>query len=182
EAGIRDFHVTGVQTCALPILRPLLEQGSGLRAGRDFHLAHSPSRVDPGNRDFTPANTPKGIGGLTSACTESAAAFYGRLTDKVVRTRGLREAETVQLLESTFRHVNIALGNESVVLWHALGLDLWEVIRCGETKPFGYQASRAGPEVGGHAAPQSLTTGTVLTLRMAELAEQVNSGMTGYVV
>ena len=69
-------------------LRPLLEEGSGLRAGRDFHLAYSPSRVDPGNRDFTPANTPKVIGGLTPACTESAAAFYGRLTDKVVRARG----------------------------------------------------------------------------------------------
>ena len=134
-------------------LRPLLEEGSGLRAGRDFHLAYSPSRVDPGNRDFTPANTPKVIGGLTPACTESAAAFYGRLTDKVVRARGPREAETVKLLETNFRHVNIALVNEMAVLCHDLGVDLWDVIRCAETKPFGFQAFRPGPGVGGHGGP-----------------------------
>ncbi|MEU0191369.1 nucleotide sugar dehydrogenase [Streptomyces afghaniensis] len=164
------------------ILRPLLEEGSGLRAGRDFHLAYSPSRVDPGNRDFTPANTPKVIGGLTPACTESAAAFYGRLTDKVVRARGLREAETVQLLETNYRHVNIALVNEMAVLCHDLGVDLWDVVRCAETKPFGFQAFRPGPGVGGHAVPQDLTTHGGRTLRMVELAQQVNSRMPGYVV
>ena len=158
-------------------LRPLLEEGSGLRAGRDFHLAYSPSRVDPGNRDFTPANTPKVIGGLTPACTESAAAFYGRLTDKVVRARGPREAETVQLLETNYRHVNIALVNEMAVLCHDLGVDLWDVIRCAETKPFGFQAFRPGPGVGGHAVPQDLTGHAGRTLRMVELAQQVNSQM-----
>ncbi|MDQ1016938.1 nucleotide sugar dehydrogenase [Streptomyces afghaniensis] len=163
-------------------LRPLLEEGSGLRAGRDFHLAYSPSRVDPGNRDFTPANTPKVIGGLTPACTESAAAFYGRLTDKVVRARGLREAETVQLLETNYRHVNIALVNEMAVLCHDLGVDLWDVVRCAETKPFGFQAFRPGPGVGGHAVPQDLTAHGGRTLRMVELAQQVNSRMPGYVV
>ncbi|MFI6852168.1 nucleotide sugar dehydrogenase [Streptomyces sp. NPDC050416] len=163
-------------------LRPLLEEGSGLRAGRDFHLAYSPSRVDPGNRDFTPANTPKVIGGLTPACTESAAAFYGRLTDKVVRARGLREAETVQLLETNYRHVNIALVNEMAVLCHDLGVDLWDVVRCAETKPFGFQAFRPGPGVGGHAVPQDLTARGGRTLRMVELAQQVNSRMPGYVV
>jgi nucleotide sugar dehydrogenase len=163
-------------------LRPLLEEGSGLRAGRDFHLAYSPSRVDPGNRDFTPANTPKVIGGLTPACTESAAAFYGRLTDKVVRARGPREAETVQLLETNYRHVNIALVNEMAVLCHDLGVDLWDVVRCAETKPFGFQAFRPGPGVGGHAVPQDLTTLGGRTLRMVELAQQVNSRMPGYVV
>jgi nucleotide sugar dehydrogenase len=164
------------------LLRPLLEEGSGLRAGRDFHLAHSPSRVDPGNRDFTPSNTPKVIGGLTPACTESAAAFYGRLTDKVVRARGLREAETVQLLETNYRHVNIALVNEMAVLCHDLGVDLWDVIRCAETKPFGFQAFRPGPGVGGHAVPQDLTAQAGRTLRMVELAQQVNSQMPRYVV
>jgi nucleotide sugar dehydrogenase len=164
------------------ILRPLLEEGSGLRAGRDFHLAYSPSRVDPGNRDFTPANTPKVIGGLTPACTESAAAFYGRLTDKVVRARGPREAETVQLLETNYRHVNIALVNEMAVLCHDLGVDLWDVVRCAETKPFGFQAFRPGPGVGGHAVPQDLTAHGGRTLRMVELAQQVNSRMPGYVV
>jgi UDP-N-acetyl-D-glucosamine dehydrogenase len=163
-------------------LRPLLEEGSGLRAGRDFHLAYSPSRVDPGNRDFTPANTPKVIGGLTPACTESAAAFYSRLTDKVVRARGLREAETVQLLETNFRHVNIALVNVRAVLCHDLGVDLWDVIRCAETKPFGFQAFRPGPGVGGHAVPQDLTGHGGRTLRMAELAQQVNNHMPRYVI
>ncbi|MGP4087529.1 nucleotide sugar dehydrogenase [Streptomyces sp. KR55] len=163
-------------------LRPLLEKGSGLRAGRDFHLAYSPSRVDPGNRDFTPAGTPKVIGGLTPACTESAATFYSRLTDKVVRARGLREAETVQLLETNYRHVNIALVNEMAVLCHDLGVDLWDVIRCAETKPFGFQAFRPGPGVGGHAVPQDLTGRSGRGLRMVELAQQVNSRMPRYVV
>ncbi|AIS00055.1 nucleotide sugar dehydrogenase [Streptomyces glaucescens] len=163
-------------------LRPLLEEGSGLRAGRDFHLAYSPSRVDPGNRAFTPANTPKVIGGLTPACTESAAAFYGRLTDKVVRARGTREAEAVQLLETNFRHVNIALVNEMAVLCHDLGVDLWDVIRCAETKPFGFQAFRPGPGVGGHAVPQDLVGRAGRGLRMVELARQVNDQMPRYVV
>ncbi|MFF4358733.1 nucleotide sugar dehydrogenase [Streptomyces sp. NPDC001604] len=162
-------------------LCPLLEEGSGLQAGRDFHLAYSPSRVDPGNRAFTPANIPKVIGGLTSACTESAAAFYGRLTDKVVRARGLREAETVQLLETNFRHVNIALVNEMAVLCNHLGVDVWDVIRCAETKPFGFEAFRPGPGVGGHAVPQDLS-GAPGRLRMVELAQQVNSQMPRYVV
>ncbi|MEV3969006.1 nucleotide sugar dehydrogenase [Streptomyces sp. NPDC050698] len=164
------------------VLRPLLEEGSGLRAGRDFHLAYSPSRVDPGNRDVTPATTPKVIGGLTPACTESAAAFYGRLTDKVVRARGLREAETVQLLETNYRHVNIALVNEMAVLCNDLGVDLWDVVRCAETKPFGFQAFRPGPGVGGHSVPQDMTGGGGRGLRMVELAQQVNSRMPGYVV
>ncbi|MFF5963946.1 nucleotide sugar dehydrogenase [Streptomyces collinus] len=163
-------------------LRPLLEEGSGLRAGRDFHLAYSPSRADPGNRDVTPATTPKVIGGLTPACTESAAAFYGRLTDKVVRARGLREAETVQLLETNYRHVNIALVNEMAVLCNDLGVDLWDVIRCAETKPFGFQAFRPGPGVGGHSVPQDMTAGGGRGLRMVELAQEVNNRMPGYVV
>ncbi|MFF6875587.1 nucleotide sugar dehydrogenase [Streptomyces sp. NPDC012474] len=163
-------------------LRPLLEEGSGLRAGRDFHLAYSPSRVDPGNRDVTPATTPKVIGGLTPACTESAAAFYARLTDKAVRARGLREAETVQLLETNYRHVNIALVNEMAVLCNDLGVDLWDVIRCAETKPFGFQAFRPGPGVGGHSVPQDMTAGGGRGLRMVELAQEVNHRMPGYVV
>ncbi|WP_033311550.1 nucleotide sugar dehydrogenase [Streptomyces iakyrus] len=163
-------------------LRPLLEEGSGLRAGRDFHLAYSPSRVDPGNRDVTPATTPKVIGGLTPACTESAAAFHGRLTDKVVRARGLREAETVQLLETNYRHVNIALVNEMAVLCNDLGVDLWDVIRCAETKPFGFQAFRPGPGMGGHSVPQDMTAPGGRGLRMVELARQVNDRMPGYVI
>ncbi|MCX5392650.1 nucleotide sugar dehydrogenase [Streptomyces sp. NBC_00094] len=163
------------------LLRELLEAGSGLRAGRDFHLAYSPGRLDPGSRTHGFAGTPKVIGGLTPACTESAAAFYGRLTDKVVRARGPREAETVKLLETNFRHVNIALVNEMAVLCHELGVDLWDVIRCAETKPFGFQAFRPGPGVGGHGASVD-TIGAHRPLRLVELAGQVNERMPQYVV
>ncbi|MFE5969321.1 nucleotide sugar dehydrogenase [Streptomyces sp. NPDC056463] len=163
------------------VLRDVLEEGSGLRAGRDFHLAYSPGRLDPGNRAHGFAGTPKVIGGLTPACTESAATFYGRLTDKVVRARGPREAETVKLLETNFRHVNIALVNEMAVLCHELGVDLWDVIRCAETKPFGFQAFRPGPGVGGHGAPVE-RLGTHRPLRMVELATQVNERMPQYVI
>ncbi|MFJ3822796.1 nucleotide sugar dehydrogenase [Streptomyces nodosus] len=187
-AGRLRPHTTVVLESPVPpgtterFLRPLLEEGSGLRAGRDFHLACSPSRVNPGNRDFGAANTPKVIGGLTPACTESAATFYGRLTDKVVRARGPREAETVQVLETNYRQVNIALVNEMAVLCHDLGVDLWDVVRCAETKPFGFQAFRPGPGVGGHAVPQDLAGLTGRTLRMVELAQQVNDTMPRYVV
>ncbi|MFD8975089.1 nucleotide sugar dehydrogenase [Streptomyces sp. NPDC059593] len=163
------------------LLREVLEAGSGLRAGRDFHLAYSPGRLDPGSRTRGYAGTPKVIGGLTPACTESAAAFYGRLTDKVVRARGPREAETVKLLETNFRHVNIALVNEMAVLCHELGVDLWDVIRCAETKPFGFQAFRPGPGVGGHGVSVD-TIGAHRPLRLVELAGQVNERMPQYVV
>ncbi|MEU4064518.1 nucleotide sugar dehydrogenase [Streptomyces wedmorensis] len=163
------------------LLRDVLETGSGLRAGRDFHLAYSPGRLDPGSRTHGFAGTPKVIGGLTPACTEAAAAFYGRLTDKVVRARGPREAETVKLLETNFRHVNIALVNEMAVLCNELGVDLWDVIRCAETKPFGFQAFRPGPGVGGHGAPVD-TVGAHRPLRLVELAGQVNERMPRYVV
>ncbi|OEJ94779.1 nucleotide sugar dehydrogenase [Streptomyces thermolilacinus] len=162
------------------VLRPLLEEGSGLRAGRDFHLAYSPARLDPGDRAHGYAHTPKVIGGLTPACTESAAAFYGRLTDKVVRARGPREAETVKLLETNYRHVNIALVNEMAVLCHELGVDLWDVIRCAETKPFGFQAFRPGPGVGGHGTPVD-TIGPYRPLRLVEMAGQINERMPQYV-
>ncbi|MFE3144506.1 nucleotide sugar dehydrogenase [Streptomyces scopuliridis] len=169
-------------------LRTVLEEGSGLRAGRDFHLAYSPGRLDPGNRTHGFAGIPKVIGGLTPACTESAAAFYSRLTDKVVRARGPREAETVKLLETNFRHVNIALVNEMAVLCHDLGVDLWDVIRCAETKPFGFQAFRPGPGVGGHGVPMDpsylphagRTPGH--PLRMVGLAQEINSRMPQYVI
>ncbi|UWE14013.1 nucleotide sugar dehydrogenase [Actinacidiphila bryophytorum] len=173
-------------------LRPLLES-HGLRAGRDFHLAYSPGRLDPGNRDFQLANTPKVVGGCTPACTEAAAAFYGRFTERIVRARGTREAEAVKLLETNYRHVNIAFANEMAVFCHDLGVDLWDVIRCAETKPFGFQAFRPGPGVGGPAAPLDPNAAPHFTppahprlpghpLRMVELAAEVNSRMPRYVV
>ncbi|MFD4022844.1 nucleotide sugar dehydrogenase [Streptomyces sp. NPDC058576] len=187
-------HTTVLLESAVPpgttetFLRPLLEEGSGLVAGRDFHLACSPGRLDPGNRTHTLANTPKVIGGLTPACTESAAAFYGRLTDKVVRARGPREAEMTKVLETNFRHVNIALVNEMAVLCHDLGVDFWDVIRCAETKPFGFQPFRPGPGVGGHGVPvdpgclpySTRTPGH--PLRMVSLAQEINDRMPSYVI
>ncbi|MCA6094738.1 nucleotide sugar dehydrogenase [Streptomyces sp. SCA3-4] len=170
------------------VLRPLLEAGSGLRAGQDFHLAYSPSRFDPGNRHHAYANTPKVIGGLTPACTEAAAAFYGRVCERVVRARGPREAEAVKVLETNYRHVNIALANEMAVFCHDIGVDLWDVVRCAETKPFGFQAFRPGPGVGGHGVPIDPNylsyKGRSLgyPLRMVELAQEVNGRMPRYVI
>lgn len=169
------------------ILRPLLEAGSGLHAGRDFHLACSPERVDPGSRRAY-SGIPKVIGGLTPACTEAAAAFYGRLVKKVVRARGLREAETAKLLEVNYRQVNIALMNEMAVFCHDIGVDLWDVIRCAETKPFGFQAFRPGPGVGGHDRamdPNYLpchSRSIGYPLRMVEVAQETNARMPRYVV
>jgi nucleotide sugar dehydrogenase len=172
-------------------LRPLLESG-GLRAGRDFHLAYSPGRLDPGNRDVRPAAVPKVVGGCTPACTEAAAAFYGRFTERVVRARGPREAEAVKLLETNYRHVNIAFANEMAVFCHDLGVDVWDVIRCAETKPFGFQAFRPGPGVGGPGAALDPNAAPAFTrarfrtpghpLRMVELAQEVNGRMPRYVV
>ncbi|MEV8307043.1 nucleotide sugar dehydrogenase [Streptomyces flavidovirens] len=192
-AQLRPHTTVLLESAAYPgtteeFLRPILEEGSGLRAGRDFHLAYSPSRVDPGSRLHSFAGTPQVIGGLTPACTESAAAFYARLTDKVVRARGPREAETVGVLETNYRHVNIALVNEMAVLCHDLGVDLWDVIRCAETKPFGFQAFRPGPGVGGHGVPVdpnyiphgSRTPGH--PLRMVGLAQEINDRMPQYVI
>ncbi|MEU5209646.1 nucleotide sugar dehydrogenase [Streptomyces sp. NPDC020742] len=192
-AQLRPHTTVILESTAYPgtteeFLRPLLEEGSGLTAGRDFHLACSPARHDPGNRTHRYANTPKVIGGLTPACTEAAATFYGRLTDKVVRARGPREAETAKLLETNYRHINIALMNEMAVFCHDIGVDLWDVIRCAETKPFGFQAFRPGPGVGGHAAPvdpnrlahKGRCPGP--PLRMVALAQEVNDRMPGYVL
>ncbi|MCT2592316.1 nucleotide sugar dehydrogenase [Streptomyces sp. N2-109] len=168
-------------------LRTVLEEGSGLRAGRDFHLAYAPSRLDPGSRSHGYAQIPKVIGGLTPACTEAAAAFYGRLTEKVVRARGPREAETAKLLETNYRQINIALVNEMAVFCHDIGVDIWDVIRCAETKPFGFQSFRPGPGVGGHSVPidpnhlsyPSRALG--YPLRIVELAQEVNARMPRYV-
>ncbi|WP_326598631.1 nucleotide sugar dehydrogenase [Streptomyces sp. NBC_01803] len=159
------------------VLRPALERGSGLRAGQDFHLACAPGRLDPGSRTFGYTGTPRVIGGLTPACTEAAAAFYGRLTDKVVRAKGVLEAEAVKVLETNFRHVNIALVNEMAVLCHELGIDIWDVVRCAETKPFGFHAFRPGPGVGGHGVP--VDPGG--RLRIVQLARDVNERMPRYV-
>ena len=106
------------------IVRPILEEGSGLVAGTDFCLSYSPERIDPGNTEWSLRNTPKVVGGLTPACAERAVRFYSQIVDTVVPTVGLREAELAKLLENTYRHVYIALMNEMAVFCHELGIDL----------------------------------------------------------
>lgn len=169
------------------VLRPLLERG-GLVAGRDFHLAYSPERIDPGNPDYGLENVPKIVGGLTPACTEAAAAFYRKFVNEVVTAKGPREAELAKLLENTYRHVNIALMNEMKIFCNELGLDLWEAIRLASTKPFGYQPFFPGPGVGGHCIPidPSYLSYKVRTVgyqfRFVELAQEINNRMPTYVV
>jgi UDP-N-acetyl-D-glucosamine dehydrogenase len=169
-------------------VRPVLEAG-GLVAGVDFHLAFSPERIDPGNPVYGMKNTPKVVGGQTPACTEAAAAFYGHFVDTVVRAKGTREAETAKLLENTYRHINIALVNEMARFCHELGVDLWDVIDCAATKPFGFQAFYPGPGVGGHCIPidpnylsYNVRAKLGYPFRFVELAQEINAGMPQYVV
>jgi UDP-N-acetyl-D-glucosamine dehydrogenase len=131
---------------------PLLEE-SGLAAGRDFHLAFSPERVDPGRTDFTLRNTPKVLGGLTEACVERAGALYGLVCDELVRVSSPEAAELTKLLENIFRSVNIALVNELAMLTDRMGIDIWEVVEAASTKPYGFMPFSPGPGMGGHCLP-----------------------------
>jgi len=133
-------------------LVPLLEE-SGLGAGRDFQLAFSPERVDPGRTDFTLRTTPKVVGGLTEACTDRAVALYERVCDHVVRVGTPEAAEMSKLLENIFRSVNIALVNELTILADRMGIDIWEVIDAAATKPYGFMRFDPGPGMGGHCLP-----------------------------
>jgi UDP-N-acetyl-D-glucosamine dehydrogenase len=169
------------------VLCPILEE-SGLVAGQDFHLAYSPERIDPGNPTYGFRNTPKVVGGLTPDCRDRAAGFYGRMVERVVAVNGLAEAEMAKLLENTYRHVNIALVNEMAMFCDELDIDLWEAIDAASTKPFGFQAFRPGPGVGGHCIPvdPNYLSHRVRRLgypfRFVELAQEVNERMPAYVV
>jgi UDP-N-acetyl-D-glucosamine dehydrogenase len=131
---------------------PLLEE-SGLAAGRDFHLAFSPERVDPGRTDFTLRSTPKVLGGLTDACADRAEAIYGLVCDHVLRVSSPEAAELTKLLENIFRSVNIALVNELAMLTDRMGIDIWEVVDAASTKPYGFMRFEPGPGMGGHCLP-----------------------------
>ena len=133
-------------------LQPLLEE-SGLRAGRDFHLAYSPERIDPGRADHTVANTPKVVGGITAACADRAEELYAEITAEVVRVSSPEAAELTKLLENIFRSVNIALVNELAQLTDLMSIDIWEVIDAAATKPFGFMRFEPGPGMGGHCLP-----------------------------
>jgi UDP-N-acetyl-D-glucosamine dehydrogenase len=133
-------------------VQPILEE-SGLAAGRDFHLAFSPERVDPGRTDFTLRNTPKVVGGLTEACAERARELYELVCDEVVMVSSPEAAELTKLLENIFRSVNIALVNELAMLTDRMGIDIWEVVDAAATKPYGFMRFEPGPGMGGHCLP-----------------------------
>jgi UDP-N-acetyl-D-glucosamine dehydrogenase len=134
-------------------LGPILEAGSGMTAGVDFHLAFSPERVDPGRTDYTTKSTPKVVGGLTPACTARALEVYGPALDNVVPVSTPEVAEMTKLLENIFRSVNIALMNELAMLCDRMKIDVWEVIDAAATKPFGFMKFQPGPGLGGHCIP-----------------------------
>jgi UDP-N-acetyl-D-glucosamine dehydrogenase len=169
-------------------LRAVLESGSGLKAGTDFHLAFSPEREDPGNPSSRVAHIPKVIGGLTPKCLAKAQAVYGIAVDTLVPVSSCRAAESTKLLENIFRSVNIALVNELKVIYAAMGIDVWEVIAAAKTKPFGFMAFYPGPGLGGHCIPidpfyltwKSREYGQ--NTKFIELAGEVNTQMPKYVV
>jgi UDP-N-acetyl-D-glucosamine dehydrogenase len=169
------------------LVAPLLET-SGQRVGRDFLLAYSPERIDPGNAEFTFTNTPRIVGGATAEATAVAALFYEQMIEKVVTVSSARAAELAKLLENTFRHVNIALVNEMAMVCHELGIDVWEVIEAAATKPFGFMAFTPGPGVGGHCIPLDPTylawqvrRDVGHQFRILEQAQDVNAQMPGWV-
>jgi UDP-N-acetyl-D-glucosamine dehydrogenase len=169
-------------------LRLVLEEGSGMKAGIDFHLAYSPEREDPGRENASVKTIPKVVGGFTPQCGDLAETLYGQALDKVHRVSSCKAAEATKLLENIFRSVNIALVNELKVVYEAMGIDVHEVIDAAATKPFGYMPFRPGPGLGGHCIPidpfyltwKAREFGK--NTRFIELAGEINTNMPDYVV
>jgi UDP-N-acetyl-D-glucosamine dehydrogenase len=171
------------------LVGPILEEGSGLTAGSDFHLGYSPERIDPGNPEWPMERIPKVVSGVDGASLAAVQRFYDRVVDRTVPVSGTRVAELTKLLENTFRHVNVALVNELAMFAHDLDVDVWEAIDAAATKPFGYLRFVPGPGVGGHCLPidPSYLSWRVQrelgrSFRFVELANDVNSHMPDYVV
>jgi len=171
------------------LVAPILEEGSGLAAGVDFHLGYSPERIDPGNREWNLTTTPKVVSGIDPASLERVRAFYGSVVDTTVPVSDPKVAELAKLMENTFRHVNIALVNELAVFAHELGIDVWEAIDAASSKPFGFMRFVPGPGVGGHCLPidpSYLSWRVQRTLgqsfRFVELANDINNHMPDYVI
>ena len=169
-------------------LRQVLEKGSGLTAGKDFHLAFSPEREDPGNPESKVAEIPKVVGGFTPACLERAKELYGRAIKRLVPVSSTRVAEATKLMENIFRSVNIALVNELKIIYGSMGIDIWEVIDAAKTKPFGFMPFYPGPGLGGHCIPidpfyltwKAREYGHAT--RFIELAGEINTSMPEYVL
>jgi UDP-N-acetyl-D-glucosamine dehydrogenase len=169
------------------VVQPILE-ATGLQSGRDFFLAFSPEREDPGNADFSAPTIPKVVGGIDPVSLELTAELYSRVVVKVVRASTAEVAEACKILENTYRAVNIALVNELKMLYDRMGIDVWEVIDAAKTKPFGFQAFYPGPGLGGHCIPIDpfyltwVARKYGMSTRFIELAGEVNTGMPAYVV
>src|SRR5438034_1275055 len=169
-------------------LRAVLEEGSGMKAGVDFHLAFSPEREDPANEQNKVKLIPKVVGGYTPACLDRAMMLYGKTIDKVLPVSSWRVAEASKLLENIFRSVNIALVNELKIVYGAMGIDIWEVIEAAKTKPFGFMPFYPGPGLGGHCIPidpfyltwKAREYGQ--NTRFIELAGEINTSMPAYVI
>ena len=170
------------------VVKHLLEAGSQLQAGKDFFLAYSPEREDPGNPNSNFAKVPKVVGGLTETCLERAKMLYSKIVAEVVPVSSCRIAEATKLMENIFRSVNIALVNELKVIYSRMGIDVWEVIQAASTKPFGYMPFFPGPGLGGHCIPIDPFYLTWKALeyghhtRLIELAGEINTAMPEYVV
>ena len=170
------------------VVKPILEE-SGLQVGKDFHLAFSPERVDPGNARYKTHNTPKVVGGCTPECTEIAKTLYSIvLGAEVFTVSSPKEAEATKILENTFRIVNCALANEMAIVYNKMGINIWEVIAAASTKPFGFTPFYPGPGVGGHCIPLDPFYLTYKAreydyhTRLIELSGEINDNMPEYVV
>jgi UDP-N-acetyl-D-glucosamine dehydrogenase len=193
-AGLRSGATVVLESTTYPgttedLVAGILEEGSGLVAGHDFHLGYSPERIDPGNATWNFVNTPKVVSGIDKESLNAVRAFFDRLVDRTVAVSGTREAELTKLLENTFRHVNIALVNELAMFAEAMGIDVWEAIDAASTKPFGYLRFTPGPGVGGHCLPidpsylsWKVRRSVGQPFRFVELANDINAGMPDYVV
>ncbi|QIX26199.1 nucleotide sugar dehydrogenase [Nocardioides sp. JQ2195] len=171
------------------LLAPILEQGSGLKAGIDFRLGYSPERIDPSNKTWGMRNTPKVVSGIDDESLEEIRAFYASFVDEVVPVSSTRTAELTKLLENTFRHVNIALVNEIAAVAPELGVDIWEAIDAADSKPFGFMRFTPGPGVGGHCLPidpsyllWQVRQTSRSDLRMVSAANEINDHMPDHVV
>jgi UDP-N-acetyl-D-glucosamine dehydrogenase len=171
------------------VVGPLLEKGSGLTAGIDFHLGFSPERIDPGNPNWNVINTPKIVSGVNESSLAAVKAFYDEIVDTTVTVSSTREAELAKLIENTFRHVNIALVNEIAMFAHELEIDVWQAIDAASSKPFGFMRFTPGPGVGGHCLPidPSYLSWRVQralgqNFRFVELANDINNHMPDYTV
>jgi len=189
---VRKNHLVVLESTTWPgttqeVIKPILEN-RGLKSGRDFYLAFSPEREDPGNPDFSTRTIPKVVGGDDSIALRLAQAFYSRLVPKTIAVSSTKAAEAVKLTENIFRAVNIALVNELKIVYDAMGIDIWEIIEAAKTKPFGFMPFYPGPGLGGHCVPIDpfyLTWKArefEISTRFIELAGEINRSMPYYVV